>query len=170
MQAKEASTVLISHGIKPTLQRIAIMSYILEHRVHPTIEDVYNGLITNFPTLSKTTVYNTLRMFSEHSAAQMITIDEHRVCYDGDTHPHPHSRCPPCISYRISPLLSDCPNSCRKTHPNPAQNGTLHHSHKMSPAYAQAQARPTCDFCSHRDRRSHHAADSHLRSHSPQVL
>ena len=63
MQAKEASTVLISHGIKPTLQRIAIMSYILEHRVHPTIEDVYNGLITNFPTLSKTTVYNTLRMF-----------------------------------------------------------------------------------------------------------
>jgi len=31
MQAKEASTVLMSHGIKPTLQRIAIMRYILEH-------------------------------------------------------------------------------------------------------------------------------------------
>ena len=96
MQAKEASTILTSHGIKPTLQRIAIMSYILEHRIHPTIEDVYNGLVANFPTLSKTTVYNTLRMFSEHSAAQMITIDEHRVCYDGDTHPHPHFICRKC--------------------------------------------------------------------------
>lgn len=96
MQAKEASTTLTSHGIKPTLQRIAIMRYILEHRVHPTIEDVYNGLVANFPTLSRTTVYNTLRMFSEHSAAQMITIDEHRVCYDGDTHPHPHFICRKC--------------------------------------------------------------------------
>ena len=96
MQIKEASTILISHGIKPTLQRIAIMSYILEHRVHPTIEDVYNGLVANFPTLSRTTVYNTLRMFSEHSAAQMITIDEHRVCYDGNTQPHPHFICRKC--------------------------------------------------------------------------
>ena len=72
------------------------MQYILEHRVHPTIEDVYNGLIANFPTLSRTTVYNTLRMFSEHSAAQMITIDEHRVCYDGDIRPHPHFICRKC--------------------------------------------------------------------------
>ena len=96
MQAKEASAILASHGIKPTLQRIAIMSYILEHRIHPTIEDVYNGLVANFPTLSRTTVYNTLRMFSERSAAQMITIDEHRVCYDGDTHPHPHFICRKC--------------------------------------------------------------------------
>ncbi|MDO4958240.1 MAG: Fur family transcriptional regulator [Prevotellaceae bacterium] len=96
MQTREASILLTSHGIKPTQQRIAIMSYILEHRVHPTIEDVYNGLITNYPTLSRTTVYNTLRMFSEHSAAQMITIDEHRVCYDGDTHPHPHFICRKC--------------------------------------------------------------------------
>jgi Fur family peroxide stress response transcriptional regulator len=35
-------------------------------------------------------------MFSERSAAQMITIDEHRVCYDGDTHPHPHFICRKC--------------------------------------------------------------------------
>lgn len=96
MEAKDASKVLTSCGIKPTLQRIAIMQYILEHRVHPTIEDVYNGLIANFPTLSRTTVYNTLRMFSEHSAAQMITIDEHRVCYDGDIRPHPHFICRKC--------------------------------------------------------------------------
>lgn len=96
MQTTEASRILTSHGIKPTLQRLAIMNFILEHKIHPTIEDVYKGLILNYPTLSRTTVYNTLRMFSEHSAAQMITIDEHRVCYDGDTHPHSHFICRKC--------------------------------------------------------------------------
>jgi len=35
-------------------------------------------------------------MFSEHHAAQMITIDEHRVCYDGDIHPHAHFYCHEC--------------------------------------------------------------------------
>lgn len=96
MQSQETTTILTRHGIKPTLQRMAIMQFILEHHTHPTIEEVYDGLINDYPTLSKTTVYNTLRMFSEHHAAQMITIDEHRVCYDGDTHPHSHFICRKC--------------------------------------------------------------------------
>ena len=46
--------------------------------------------------MSKTTVYNTLRMLSEHNAAQMITIDEHRVCYDGNIKSHVHFYCRNC--------------------------------------------------------------------------
>ena len=60
------------------------------------IFDVYNGLYMQIPTLSRTTVYNTLRMFSEHKAAQMITIDEHRVCYDGLVTPQVHFLCRIC--------------------------------------------------------------------------
>ena len=30
------------------------------------------------------------------NAAQMITIDEHRVCYDGNTTPHVHFFCKKC--------------------------------------------------------------------------
>lgn len=83
-------------GIRPSLQRLAIMDFLLTHPIHPTIEDVYAGLVDKIPTLSRTTVYNTLRMFSEHRAAQMITIDDHRVCYDGDLHPHVHFMCREC--------------------------------------------------------------------------
>ena len=29
---------LLSYGVKPSVQRIAIMDYLLEHRTHPSIE------------------------------------------------------------------------------------------------------------------------------------
>lgn len=48
------------------------------------------------PKLSRTTVYNTLRMLSEEKAAQMLTIDEHRVCYDGNVASHVHFYCKKC--------------------------------------------------------------------------
>lgn len=96
MNKDEAYKRLESHGIRPSLQRLEIMRFLLSHRTHPTVEDVYKGLSTKIPTLSRTTVYNTLRMFYEKSAAQMITIDEHRVCYDGDLHPHVHFFCTEC--------------------------------------------------------------------------
>ena len=87
---------LVDSGLRPSTQRLAIMSYLLTHRTHPTVEDVFKGVVPEVPTLSRTTVYNTLRLFSEHKAAQMITIDDHHVCYDGDIHPHVHFLCREC--------------------------------------------------------------------------
>ena len=96
MKRAEAYQRLVSLNIRPSLQRLEIMKYLLVNRTHPTVEDVYKGLYKKIPTLSRTTVYNTLRMFYEKGAAQMITIDEHRVCYDGDLHPHVHFFCYNC--------------------------------------------------------------------------
>ena len=96
MNQKEAYERLVSKGIRPSMQRVAIMDYLIHHPIHPTIEDVYNGLCHKIPTLSKTTVYNTLRMLSDHQAAQMITIDDHRVCYDGNIQSHVHFFCKKC--------------------------------------------------------------------------
>lgn len=78
------------------MQRLAIMQYLLTHHTHPTVEEVYQGICDEIKTLSRTTVYNTLRLLSEHNAARMITIDEHRVCYDGDVTPHVHFYCKKC--------------------------------------------------------------------------
>lgn len=87
---------LIECGIRPSLQRIEIMRYLQTHFTHPTIDEIYNDLRVKIPTVSKTTIYNTLRMFSEKGGALMITIDEHRVCYDGNTTPHAHFCCKEC--------------------------------------------------------------------------
>lgn len=96
MERSEAIKILTDHGIKPSVQRVEIMSYLLTHHTHPTVEEIHNSLCKRMPTLSRTTVYNTLRMFAEYKAAQMITIDDHRVCYDGMTKPHAHFYCKRC--------------------------------------------------------------------------
>lgn len=91
-----AIQILRTHGIQPSKPRIAICEYIMTHHTHPTVEDVYKGLCTKIASLSLTTVYNTLRLFSEHGVAQMITINDHKVCYDGNTTPHVHFFCKHC--------------------------------------------------------------------------
>ena len=87
---------LLSFNVKPSVQRLAIMDYLLTHRTHPSIEEIYLALCDDIPTLSKTTVYNTLKLFVEHGAAQMLTIDERNVCYDGDITLHAHFLCKHC--------------------------------------------------------------------------
>ena len=87
---------LLAHNIKPSMQRIAIMTYLMENRTHPSVDEVYTALSPSMPTLSKTTVYNTLRLFSEQGAAQMLTIDERNVNFDADTSLHAHFLCKRC--------------------------------------------------------------------------
>ena len=87
---------LQGHNIKPSVQRIAIMKYLMEHRTHPTVDEIYTALSPTIPTLSKTTVYNTLKILSEQGAAQTLTIDERNTCYDADTTPHSHFLCKRC--------------------------------------------------------------------------
>ena len=81
---------LQNHNITPSVQRIAIMNYLMEHCTHPTVDEIYTALSPSIPTLSKTTVYNTLKLLSEQGAAQTLTIDERNTCYDADTTPHAH--------------------------------------------------------------------------------
>jgi len=93
---KETYNKLASLNIKPSVQRIAIMDYLLTHRTHPSAEVVYGDMHDTMPTLSKTTVYNTLKLLAEHGAALMLTIDENKVSFDGDTSPHAHFLCSKC--------------------------------------------------------------------------
>ena len=92
----EAIDILNSHNIRPSVQRIAILKYLLEHRIHPTVDDIYMALNPTMPTLSKTTVYNVLRNLVENGAVLALTIDEKNVRYDADTSSHAHFRCHAC--------------------------------------------------------------------------
>lgn len=100
---------LLSHHIKPSVQRMAILDYLDNHRTHPTVDEIYMSLSPDMPTLSKTTVYNTLKLFAEQGAATMLTIDEKNACFDSDLTPHGHFLCKKCgkifdIPY---PVVSD---------------------------------------------------------------
>ncbi len=87
---------LTGHGIKPSVQRLAVMEYLLDHRTPPTADEIYSHLHRSMPTLSKKTVYNTLKLLTEQGAAIQLTIDEHNVCFDADTTAHAHFLCTQC--------------------------------------------------------------------------
>jgi len=92
----ETRQYLKQHQIKPTIQRIAIMDYLFEHHTHPSVDEIFSALAPNIPTLSKSTVYNTLKLFVENGAARMIGIEEKNVRFDYNTSLHAHFYCLGC--------------------------------------------------------------------------
>ncbi|MGN0725473.1 MAG: Fur family transcriptional regulator [Treponema sp.] len=102
-------------GIRPSVQRVAIFQYVSEHHTHPTVDTIYSELFPKYPTLSRTTVYNTLKLFAEHGLVQTIQIEEDKLRYDANTAPHIHFKCIKCGAVsdvfgkeRLSSINSDC--------------------------------------------------------------
>lgn len=83
-------------AIRPSAQRIAIMDYLSNTKSHPTAEMIYEELHPKMPTLSLTTVYNTLSLFVQQGAALNITINSRNQRFDGDTSFHAHFLCDKC--------------------------------------------------------------------------
>lgn len=96
MKVDLAYDCLAKQGIKPSLQRLAVMDYLLQHPTHPTADEIHAALVRKMPTLSKTTVYNTLRLLVEQGAAAVLTIDGRNANFDAETRPHAHFLCRRC--------------------------------------------------------------------------
>jgi len=87
-------------SIKPSMQRSAVMDFLLKNRIHPTIDEIYLALSPSMPTLSKTTVYNTLDLFVERGAVRALAIDDRNARYDVDISAHAHFLCRSCGAIR----------------------------------------------------------------------
>ncbi|MCX7716622.1 MAG: transcriptional repressor [Endomicrobia bacterium] len=92
MKIKE---ILTSIGLKPTIQRIKIYNYLITHKTHPDVENIYKELKKEIPTISKTTIYNTLKEFVQKGLIIEIPT-EYKLCFDADIHPHSHFICSVC--------------------------------------------------------------------------
>lgn len=90
------SEYLQKNYIKPSYARIKILEFLVEKDSHPTAEEIYRALVREIPTLSKTTVYNTLKLFIEANVARVITIEENEARYDADIGSHGHFKCNEC--------------------------------------------------------------------------
>lgn len=87
---------LKEYEVKPSTIRIKVLQYLMDNRVHPTVDDIYIFLIDDIPTLSKTSIYNTLELFLEKRIVNIITIDDKESRYDIDTTTHGHFKCEKC--------------------------------------------------------------------------
>lgn len=101
---------LSDHGVKPSYQRIKILDFFVNNKIHPTVNDIYEEIITEIPTLSKTTVYNTLKLFVENKIIKEILIEENEVRYDWAECDHGHFKCEVCGKVYDVPFKFDTGN------------------------------------------------------------
>ena len=100
----DTATRLRERGINPSMQRIAILNYMETHHTHPTVDNIYNALSASMPTLSKTTIYNTLTLFVEEGIITRFLTDDDVMHYDANIKNHTHFKCHKCGKIYDFPL------------------------------------------------------------------
>mgnify|MGYP001259209617 CR=1 FL=1 len=77
-------------------QRLKVLEYLVQNHCHPTVDQIFTDLQKDIPTLSKTTVYNTLRILVKSGLVRVITIEDNETRYDIVTENHGHFKCESC--------------------------------------------------------------------------
>jgi Fur family iron response transcriptional regulator len=86
----ETSTILQSHGIQPTAQRLAIAKVILGSKLHPSADEVLDAVNHQGGSVSRATVFNTLNTFVEQGLCRALVLTEGHVVYDPNMERHHH--------------------------------------------------------------------------------
>jgi len=131
--------ILKEKSLKITPQRIEILKYLDEHRTHPTVDEIYSELKVNNPSLSKTTVYNSLEILKEHKIIQSININGNESRYDFKNTMHHHFKCRKCG--RIIDIDIACPNI----------NKVLSEGHKIEEVHGYFKG--ICSECMEKEKR-----------------
>jgi len=103
---KEITDYLKKNKIKPSLIRLKAMQFLMGSREHPNVELIHKHLSREIPTLSKTSIYNTLKTFISAGVVKEIMIEENEIRYDAFIGRHAHFKCIECG------LLQDIDLSC----------------------------------------------------------
>lgn len=95
---------LKKRNINLSYQRLKVLEYLAQHQCHPTVDQIFTDLQKDISTLSKTTVYNTLRILVEAGLVRVITIEDNETRYDINVENHGHFKCETCgtiFNFRI---------------------------------------------------------------------
>ena len=87
---------LRARGISPSPQRIAVYGFLKSHPIHPTAEMIMKELKPQLPTLSLTTIYNTLKLFVAKKLVCEVIIEDGELRFDADMKDHAHFKCVSC--------------------------------------------------------------------------
>ena len=90
MSRSEILAKFENHDILPTPQRLEVADVLLHKPQHMSAEQIIDRLRSNGSTVSKATVYNTLKLFEKNGLIKERVVDPERRFYDSATHPHHH--------------------------------------------------------------------------------
>lgn len=92
-------------NISPSYTRVLIFDYLKTNHNHPNVDEIYKALSKKLPTLSKTTVYNVLKLFIEKDIARKVTISSSEDKYELAYEDHSHFKCEICNKLYDIPLV-----------------------------------------------------------------
>ncbi len=93
---KDLEKELKEKNINLSFQRLKVLEYLAENQCHPTVDQIFTDLQKDISTLSKTTVYKTLKMLINAGLVRVITIEDNETRYDIMTENHGHFKCESC--------------------------------------------------------------------------
>lgn len=104
--------ILKDHSLKITQPRLEILKYLDQHHTHPNVEEIYTTLKKKHPSLSRTTVYNSLEILINNKIVHSLTVSGLELRYDIEESLHHHFICTRCGA--IFDIAIACPNMGRK--------------------------------------------------------
>lgn len=108
---RQSRDIMKEKGISPSVTRTKIYEYLDDDCHHPTVDEIYQALNDELPTLSKTTVYNTLKLFIRHDLVKPVQTSSTESRYELNEQPHSHFRCNQCGKIydipQIKPIINE---------------------------------------------------------------
>jgi len=89
-QVENLNQQLLTHGVRPTTQRLHIASLLLGRPQHLSAEQVLAGLRNRGMRVSKATIYNTLNLFAASGLIRQLSVGSDRCWFDSNTAAHYH--------------------------------------------------------------------------------
>lgn len=83
-------SLLRSHGITPTAQRVRVGQFLFAQDQHVTADQVLSRLRAAGARVSKATVYNTLNLFASKGLLRHLNVEASHSSFDSNVTPHFH--------------------------------------------------------------------------------
>ena len=99
--------VLKEKGGRLTAQRLAMLRILSKSAGHPSAEQIYEQIKSDYPTTSRATIYKTLSLLKDMGEVFEVTFASEASHYDGNKpYPHPHVICTKCARI-VDPEFED---------------------------------------------------------------
>ena len=146
----ELTQAFRERGLKVTPQRQCIFGILHENEAHPTAESVYSAAVSQMPTISLRTVYQTLNDLAEMGEIHSLDVGTGSSRFDPNLEEHQHLVCDVCgrvrdIVVEVPATLASsafdgfvvdevqlvlrgrCADCQSRSAPNPPSEGALRH-------------------------------------------
>ena len=89
---------LESSGLRCTTQRHAVMSFLVDHKGHPTAAEIFEAVNRMDPRSSRATTYNNLRDLVRAGLVSEVAVEGRAARFDAKDMRHHHFICDRCGS------------------------------------------------------------------------